>query len=209
MQAGRTRFWQQLLAGLCLSAVKDELSIPYQSRRGNTQQTSERPSRKTGCPGKEQGYLLAWDDKNENNSTSEQTGEINSASDEGSAGSLGVSGVARCGLFQRPPRSWKASPSRQQALTGPCVGPRETQVSGKEQVGSCVAYRAGANSSPRLRSHDLAELGRRGGYVDFMPAQAHRIATHRLATPRKLSGPEVQEASACYVLIYSLSQMGE
>lgn len=161
----------------------------YQSRHGNMQQTSERPSRKAGCPGKEQRYLLAWDDKNENISTSEQTGEKNSASDEGSVGSLGVSGVACCSLFQPPPHPWKASPSWQRAVLSPCAGPRETQVSGKEWVGSCIPYPAGVNSSPRLPSHELGELGRWGGNVDFMPAQAHRIATHRLAAPRKLSGP--------------------
>lgn len=185
MQAARTWVEQQLR----LSAAKNELPIPHQSRRGNTQQTSKRPSGKAGCPGQEQGDLLAWDGENENSSTSEQTAEINSASDEGSAGSLGVSGVAHCSLFQRPPCPWKASPSRQRALPGPRAGPRETQVSGKERVGSGIAYRAGANSSLRLHSHDLAELGRRGGCADFMPAQAHRVATHRLAAPRNRPGP--------------------
>ncbi|XP_075298205.1 uncharacterized protein LOC142364008 isoform X2 [Opisthocomus hoazin] len=108
---------------------------------------------------------------------SEQTGETNSVSDEGSAGSLGISGVAHCGPFQPPPSPWKASPSRQQALLGPCTGPREIQVSGRERVGSCVAYRARANFSPQLGSHDLAELSRRGGtWISCLRKHCHTWA---------------------------------
>lgn len=70
-----------------------------------------------------------------------------------------------------------------------CVGLRKTQASGKERVGSCRTYSAGAGSPTLLRSHELAELGGRGGYVDFVPGQAQSVATHRLAAPRRQSGP--------------------
>lgn len=172
-------------------------------RWGNTQQTSERPSRRSG---KEQGYLLAREDKNENSSTSEQAGEIKRASDEGSAGSLGVSGVA----------------SSDHRVRGKCLLPSSelcrvpAQDRGKPKSPGRSEWAPASRIVPgripplRLPSHGLAELGRRGGYVGFVPAQAQPLP--HTGSPPRARCPDLgsrQEATACYVLIYFLSQMGE